>query len=121
MHGAVRCENCIVFDPFCLDRSNECLWRGSELIKLRPKAFAVLNQLVERGEEVFGDRAREIAAEMAMHFERGGAYKRAAKYLQMAADNAIRRFAYQDAVILAQRGLEVLSRAPNDDQCGFVG
>ena len=46
----------------------------------------------------YGERAREIAAELAMHFERGRDYKRAAKYLQQAADNAIRRFAYQEAV-----------------------
>src|SRR5215211_3717052 len=43
MHGGAHC---IVFEPFSLDRSNECLWRGSEVIKLRPKAYAVLNQLV---------------------------------------------------------------------------
>jgi len=48
MQGGLRGDNCIVFEPFCLDRSNECLWRGSEVIKLRPKAYAVLNQLVER-------------------------------------------------------------------------
>src|SRR5258708_1507015 len=29
--------------------ANECLWRGSESIKLRPKAFAVLTYLRERG------------------------------------------------------------------------
>ncbi len=38
-------ENRIVFDPFCLDRANEQLWRGSQAIKLRPKAFAVLDYL----------------------------------------------------------------------------
>lgn len=68
----------------------------------------------ERGEEVFGERAREIAAELAMHFERGGDYTRASKYLQRAADNAIRRFAYQEAVTLAQRGLDLLARVPHD-------
>ena len=68
----------------------------------------------ERGEEVFGERAREIALELAMHFERGGDYKRASKYLQSAADNAIRRFAYQEAVTLAQRGLDLLARVPDD-------
>ena len=41
-------ENRIIFDSFCLDRSNECLWRGPEVVKLRPKAYAVLNQLVSR-------------------------------------------------------------------------
>jgi DNA-binding winged helix-turn-helix (wHTH) protein len=38
----------IIFNPFSLDLVNECLWRGSEAIKLRPKAFAVLNYLLKR-------------------------------------------------------------------------
>src|SRR5262245_45423693 len=40
-------EKRIVFDPFSLDLANECLWRGSQAIKLRPKAFAVLDYLLE--------------------------------------------------------------------------
>jgi DNA-binding winged helix-turn-helix (wHTH) protein/predicted ATPase len=68
----------------------------------------------ERGEEVFGERAREIAAELAVHFERGGDYRRASKYLQRAADNALRRFAYHEAATLAQRGLELVERVPKD-------
>jgi predicted ATPase/DNA-binding winged helix-turn-helix (wHTH) protein len=67
----------------------------------------------ERGEELYGERAGEIAAELAMHFERGRDYKRAAQYLQQAADNAIRRFAYREAVGLARRGLELLRRLPD--------
>jgi predicted ATPase len=78
------------------------------------KRVELHRRIGERGEEVFGERAREIAAELAMHFERGGDYKRASKYLQRAADNAIRRFAYQEAVTLAQRGLELLARVPED-------
>src|SRR5262245_47881592 len=35
------------FDPFCLDSANECLWDGFQAIKLRPKAFAVLDYLLE--------------------------------------------------------------------------
>ncbi|HEY7096844.1 MAG TPA: AAA family ATPase [Terriglobales bacterium] len=66
-----------------------------------------------RGEEVCGERAGEIAAELAMHFERGRDNKRAVKYLQKAADNAIRRFAYQEAVPLARRGLELLETFPD--------
>ena len=41
-------EKRIIFDPFCLDRANEQLWRGSQAIKLRPKAFAVLDYLLGR-------------------------------------------------------------------------
>jgi DNA-binding winged helix-turn-helix (wHTH) protein len=38
----------IFFHPFCLDLASECLWRGSQAIKLRPKAFAVLDYLLGR-------------------------------------------------------------------------
>lgn len=80
------------------------------------KRVELHRRIGERGEEVFGERAREIAVELAMHFERGGDYKRASKYLQTAADNAIRRFAYQEAVTLSQRGIELLERVPDDTE-----
>jgi len=67
----------------------------------------------ERGEKVYGEHAIEIAAELAMHFERAADYKRAAKYLQHAAENDIRRFAYRDAVSLSRRGLELLEKLPD--------
>ena len=67
----------------------------------------------EQAEELYGERAREIAAELAMHFERGANYKQAAKYLQQAAENDIRRFAYQEAVALSRRGLELIERLPD--------
>ena len=38
----------IVFGPFSLDLINECLWRDAQIIKLRPKAFAVLKYLISR-------------------------------------------------------------------------
>src|SRR4051812_17501810 len=41
-------EKQIVFDPFRLDLTNECLWRGPQAIKLRPKAFAVLDHILGR-------------------------------------------------------------------------
>jgi predicted ATPase len=73
-----------------------------------------LHRLIgERGEELYGERAGEIAAELAMHFEWGADFKKAVKYLRQAADNAIRRFAYQEAVLLAKRGLELLGKLPN--------
>ena len=33
----------IVFEDFSLDLVNECLWKGRDEIKVRPKAFALLN------------------------------------------------------------------------------
>ena len=40
-------DKSIVFDRFSLDLVNESLWKGSEEIKLRPKAFALLNYLLQ--------------------------------------------------------------------------
>lgn len=68
----------------------------------------------KRGEEIYGDRAGEIAAELAMHFEQGRDYKRAVKYLHRAAENAARRFANREAVSLARRGLEMVRMLPDD-------
>jgi TolB-like protein len=36
------------FPPFRLDSENQCLWRGAERITLTPKAFFMLEYLVER-------------------------------------------------------------------------
>jgi tetratricopeptide (TPR) repeat protein len=66
----------------------------------------------EEGEKVYGERAEEIAAELAMHFERGANYRKAIKYVRQAADNDIRRFAYKEAVALSRRGLDLLERLP---------
>jgi len=69
--------------------------------------------MAERGEIIYGDHVGEIATELAMHFEQGHDYKRAAKYLQQAADKALRRFAYREAAGLSRRGLELLGKLPD--------
>ncbi|HSQ20180.1 MAG TPA: AAA family ATPase, partial [Blastocatellia bacterium] len=35
------------FQPFRLDETNQCLWRGNTRVKLQPKPFAVLRYLVQ--------------------------------------------------------------------------
>ncbi len=79
----------------------------------RPGAYSFTDKLANRRKHSIGGRAMEIAAELAMHFERGKNYRKAAKYLQHAADNEIRRFAYHGAVALARRGLALLENLPN--------
>jgi tetratricopeptide (TPR) repeat protein len=69
-----------------------------------------------RGEELYGERTAEIAAEMAMHFEQAADHERAALYLQQAAANAMRRSAYREAIALARRGLELLATLPDTDE-----
>jgi DNA-binding winged helix-turn-helix (wHTH) protein/tetratricopeptide (TPR) repeat protein len=62
----------------------------------------------ERKERAYGDRTREIAAELAMHFERGRDYRKAVQYLQQAGENATHRSAYQEATSYLTKGLELL-------------
>ena len=40
-------ERQFVFAPFRLDPVSQQLWRGEELVPLRPKLFAVLRRLLE--------------------------------------------------------------------------
>src|SRR5262245_44388600 len=35
-----------LFEPFRLDPDNACLWRGDQVVALKPKTFAVLQHLV---------------------------------------------------------------------------
>ena len=70
-------------------------------------------RLAERGEEVYGDRAVEIAAELAMHFEQAANYRQAVLYLRHATNNAMRRSAYREAVALSRHGLELLGTLPD--------
>jgi predicted ATPase len=47
----------------------------------------------------YGEQAATIAAELAVHFERGGVEQRAMLYLLQAAENAKRRSAYPEALV----------------------
>jgi predicted ATPase len=67
----------------------------------------------EHTELITRSRAGEMAAELAMHFEKARDYRRAALYLQQAAENASHRSANQEAKDLARRGLELLKRLPD--------
>jgi predicted ATPase len=66
-----------------------------------------------------GAQAPEIAAELAVHFEQGRDTDRALRYLQYAADNALRRSAHADAVTHLMKALAlltVLSETPERTQ-----
>jgi predicted ATPase/DNA-binding winged helix-turn-helix (wHTH) protein len=67
----------------------------------------------QRQEQAFGARAPEIAAELAMHFERGRDYPRAVQYLGQAAQNALQRSANPEAVTLLGKGIELLKHLPD--------
>jgi predicted ATPase/DNA-binding winged helix-turn-helix (wHTH) protein len=69
-------------------------------------------QVGARKEAGYGAQAHEIAAELAVHFEQGRDADRALRYLQYAADNALRRSAHADAITHVTRALALLAGLP---------
>jgi len=70
-------------------------------------------QIGEREEQGYGERASEIAAELAVHFERGRDTQRAVRYHQRAEQNALLRSAHQEAITHLSKGLELLKTEPD--------
>jgi predicted ATPase len=67
----------------------------------------------ERKESGYGKRAGEVAGELAVHFAQGRDYRRAVQYLRQAAQNAIRRDAFQEALGHFAKGVELLKNLPD--------
>ena len=68
---------------------------------------------LERG---YGQRAGEIAGELAMHFEHGRDFERAARYRRQAGENALRQHAYREAADHATRALGLLRAFPDSPE-----
>ena len=69
-------------------------------------------QIGARLEAGYGTRAREMAAELAMHFVQGREAQKAEYYLRLAGENALRLSAYQEALSHLQQGLAMLQTLP---------
>ncbi len=72
----------------------------------------VHSQLGTRVEAAYGPQVREVAARLAVHFEQGRDLERAVQYRYLAGDNALHRYAYQEAHGHVTRGLELLQALP---------
>jgi predicted ATPase/DNA-binding winged helix-turn-helix (wHTH) protein len=59
-----------------------------------------------------GLQARDMAAELAMHFVQGREAQRAVQYLRLAGENAVQRSAYQETVGQFTMALELLATRP---------
>jgi DNA-binding winged helix-turn-helix (wHTH) protein/tetratricopeptide (TPR) repeat protein len=58
---------------------------------------------------------QEIAAELALHFEKGHAYQDAVHFLMLAAENSARRFAYRDSIQILQHALTLLAKVASSN------
>jgi predicted ATPase/DNA-binding winged helix-turn-helix (wHTH) protein len=69
-------------------------------------------RLAVRLEAAYGGQAAEIAAELAVHFEQGRNYAKAIQYREQAAQRALGRNAWQEAIRHATTGLTLLAVHP---------
>lgn len=72
--------------------------------------------IAETKERAFGDRAGEISAELATHFERARAFPEAIAYHERAARRATSRHANQEAVAHLHASLELIPQLPEDER-----
>jgi predicted ATPase len=72
-----------------------------------------IGALLERS---YGQRAGEIAGELAMHFEQSRDLERAVRYRSQAADASLRQHGYREAADHARRALELLEALPESQE-----
>src|SRR5262249_5806203 len=86
-------------------RFQHALYRSVVYDRMSAARRSQLHARVGNALEALGrERVNEMAAELAVHFEEGGDPEKAVTYFQLAADNAVRRSANQEAATLARRG-----------------
>ncbi|MFN7944133.1 MAG: protein kinase [Blastocatellia bacterium] len=90
------------------------LYQNALYASLRATRKAMQSREVAQTMEGFyGEQRTSVANELAALYEAGREYARAADYYRLAAGQATRVFAYQEAVALARRGLEMLKAEPD--------
>jgi tetratricopeptide (TPR) repeat protein len=67
-------------------------------------------------ETAYGERAQEIARELAIHFERSGDYRRALHHLAAAAARARQRFAEREAGAYLEAAIALAARLPDEGE-----
>ncbi|WZO98601.1 protein kinase [Isosphaeraceae bacterium EP7] len=90
------------------------LYQNALYATLKPTRRVALSRAVAEALLGFhGERSQDVAAELALLLEAARDFARAADYFLLAAQNAVRVSANQEAVVLARRGLEMLPMSPD--------
>jgi DNA-binding winged helix-turn-helix (wHTH) protein/predicted ATPase len=66
----------------------------------------------ERTEAGYGSQTNQISAELARHFEQGRDFRRAVPYLGQAAQSAMHKHAYREAIDLLNKAIQLLETWP---------
>jgi predicted ATPase len=79
----------------------------------RVRAHRRVGECLETG---YGDRANEIAASLAVHFDRGRDTVRTIRYRKLAAEHALELHAYPEGIGQLMRGLDSLKQLPESTE-----
>ena len=71
------------------------------------------SRIGQQKELAYGVQAKQIAVKLAIHFERGRDFDRAIQYRRDAAETALQRYAYREAIEHFTIGLELLKAVPD--------
>jgi DNA-binding winged helix-turn-helix (wHTH) protein/predicted ATPase len=89
------------------------LYRETLAAALPPRRSAQAHLRIGRAlEGSYRERASEVGAELALHFEAGSDPARAARYRRLAAETAARRYGFAEAQVHLEKGLEMLGHLP---------
>jgi predicted ATPase len=90
------------------------LYQNALYASLRPTRRASLSSAVAQALlGYYGEKSAAVAADLALLLEAARDFAQAADYFLLAAQNAVRLFANQEAVVLARRGLALLGKLPD--------
>jgi DNA-binding winged helix-turn-helix (wHTH) protein len=93
------------------------LYREVLYQRLSPERRARIHLRVgERLEALYAQRPGDAAPELAQHFEQGGDWLRAIKYLQLAADTAGRRIEPRQAADILDHSLKLVKKLPDEER-----
>ena len=89
------------------------LYRDVLYRELSPTLRVTYHKRLAKGLEALRPVDPELAAELALHFEKGHEYDRSIEYLRLAARNASSRYAHREAIAALEHACELLSRIGN--------
>ncbi len=90
------------------------LYQDVLIDRISPARLIRLHRHIGTRKEIgYGPQARNIAAELAVHFRYSRDIERAVLYLRDAAQNALQRSAHQEAILHLRKGLELLPDTPD--------
>ena len=101
--------------PYAFYEFKHSLYRQAVYRKLSDVSRSRLHRnMGERLSALYNANRRELASELALHFEEGGDYDRAVYYLLLTAENAARRFAHRDAIEILQHARSLCAKLNAD-------